>query len=444
MPKPLQEVFDRFQFYLSEYKDLIGKHPYSSVSKRNILMDPRISERFTVLQTYKDHPFHYIECLINDLDNFYQDFNEEDKISLLHSLLDDLDIYMSDPNYINFTHTDVLNNRLFVRAPKFWKKNTRKPVSSYSKSFESFGLFDQDCEAIILDLDEQLDSFSSNKIEICLFPLSAEYLTQYKFTQILNPERKTYGFVSDRINFEKKFEELEKVIQIIAEQNIQIACFPELVICDESLEYLNKRITDLKKEFFILIAGSFHRITGEGLYKNTIPILVYQNSNLGKYSYSKLEPVFFEIQKLNQADLRLYFPDIDEFIKCNDTIRFLEEDIEPDHAILVFKTLKFGNFGFVICKDILPDESRVMKFYKKLIDHLFVISMNNSGKADFKEKANHLFNEFKISTFYVNALSFDLTRTSPTFLKIPDGKYVELSEIEPTPFLTYSLTGKTR
>lgn len=444
MPKPLQEVFDRFQFYLSEYKDLIGKYPYFSVSKKNILMDPRISERFIVLKTSKDHPVNYIECLINDLDNFYRDFNEEDKISLLHSLLDDLDIYMSDPNYINFTHTDVLNKRLFVRAPKFWKKNTGNPVSSYSNSFESFGVFDLDCEAIILDIDEQLHSFSSNIIEICLFPLSAKYLTQFKFTQILNPERKTYGFVSDRINFEKKFEELEKVIQIIVEKNIQIACFPELIICDESLEYLNKRITDLKKEFFILIAGSFHRITEEGLYKNTIPILIYQKYNSEKHSYSKLEPVIFEIQKFKLADLKIYFPDIDEFIKYNDTIRFLEEDIEPDHAILVFKTLKFGNFGFVICKDILPDESSVMKFYKKLIDHLFVISMNNSGMADFKEKANHLSYEFKISTFYVNALSFDLINASPTFLKIPGNNYVELSEIEPTPFLKYSLTEKNR
>ena len=141
-------------------------------------------------------------------------------------------------------------------------------------------------------------------------------------------------------------------------------------------------------------------------------------------------------------DLKFYYPDIEEFINRNDNIEFLEEDIKPDYSILVFNTSKFGNFGFVICKDILPDESNVMLFYKKLIDHLFIVSMNNSKEADFKEKANHLSKEFKISTFYVNARSFDLDNKSPTFLQIPGSPYKELQDIIPTPSLLYSLSEK--
>src|SRR5262249_55224182 len=147
--------------------------------------------------------------------------------------------------------------------------------------------------------------------------------------------------------------DIDKAVETIVEDDLHIACFPELSLCDHSLEYLRNRCQDLDRPFLMVVAGSFHRPFDPNQpeeYKNTMPVLVFVGRECEKRSYSKYHPFKVSMTPGNKS---LVSP-LMKGLNGNSRDRLLVEDITPDPDLLVISSRKFGNFGFVICKDFLP------------------------------------------------------------------------------------------
>lgn len=422
----MEEILNQFTTYLKEYYDLRNQYSYYTIYKQKTEDYSLVFANSPESKIMSYSVFDYITKIVEFLGTKYHSLKDNRaKLILLHTLFDDLDLFILNENTQgkNFL---LIRPDLFINTTKYWKKAKIKPTSSYSKSFPTFGLLDKEYPVNLFDLDELTSEigngdtpfFRRSAISIGIFPLSKDSFVNFSITKTLNPERNTFGFVSQSIYSDIHNTALKDAIEIIRNENLDIACFPELLICEESLNLLETEIKSLKKDFFILMAGSFHRKLNEAKvgYQNSAPIIIYSQGQSQVFYYNKLEPFTIEAKKASSR----HFSNISEYFLNDDiNISHLMEDIVPDTSCIVFTCRKFGSFGVVICKDFLTDDSKLMANYRKVVDHLFVISLNINPSADFLPRAEHLLMEHGIASFYVNAYSFDNSNKSPSFYLIP-------------------------
>jgi len=371
-------------------------------------------------------------------------FDQQKLLRLYHFLLDELDLQNCKPN--TNKNTSKGTNESFVKnsydfyykANHYWKPITKRPSGAFGRPFRSFGLLEKQHPRRKYNLDDILSErlFKTHeKLKIGLFSLSNTWFVDFKITKALNLDRHEYGFQSNQLTKDELSinKELDNIISKIRIDNIDIACFPELVIDDNTLETLNRKIKEIEKSFFILVGGSYHRKDNEGLTRNLLPVIIYKKSKTCKrleicenFEYYKLEK--FNIK--NSDKVSEFFSNYDEFkgsFLDNKEINF-SEDISIDPSLLIFHSKHYGNFGFVICKDLLPFGSKLLNNYSLICDHLLAVSLN-SGDAQFDKAAIKLVLERQIATFYVNSLAYGKRSKDKSFVIIPNNKS-KVSEAE--------------
>ncbi len=426
------DVMNSFSNLLKHYDYLKAEHSAALRAKENVATIKHL-EQYPVL-TAPPHNFTlYLEQLTECLDAIIFDYEEYEQTQLMYYVLDDFDYYFINPGRDNKLITGVVGDArdVFLKPSKYWKAYKGSPIDS-SKSFSSFGLYDVRSKAAIIRLDDLADQFhienntvdpieKSKQLNVGLFPLSKEFLRTFRITGMTNEIRKIYGFLSDKLLHEAYAQEVEHIIKSINDNDMHIAVFPELLINDEVVALLKEGVKSLNKQFFILVAGSDHRKYADDKYKNTVPVLVYFNQQIHEFSYSKMDSFHLEVNEKSFKDISRIMPGFHDAFGTEAPwpVAFLKEDVDPDHTLLLLSTKKFGDIGFVICKDALSDFSFLIENYQRLADHMFIISLNFSPKADFLAKSNHMVMESHIGCYYVNARSFDTKNVSPTFYVTP-------------------------
>lgn len=426
-----REIFRRFSIYVHEYEQLKASHPEIEVIK--IKFSQQELQAWPVLQKVPKALISHLEEMVICLDLFLAGKEAKHRGRILHKVLDDLDLYFNDPRFTNKIFTDIVGVEefpIFIKPSKFWKAHRGAPVE-YSKSFRTFGTFNPRHAAKIIQLDDLLDEYSirqkkedglvrKEKLVVGLFPLSRDYQRLFKITRELNADRRIFGFIGDKFVHESYLEELDRVIDVIKSHEVDIACFPELLISEEAEQYLKDAILKLSKPFFILIAGSDHRALEGANYVNTSPVYIFMKDDFRKANYSKQEAFHVELREMNVNLLKALMQNVDAFISDENLLgSFFKEDMVPEPSILLLSSKDFGDIGVLICKDYLPDSSKIVENYNKIADHMFVISLNFSEKADFNERGKHIAREHGVSLFYVNARSFDHESQSPSFYLTP-------------------------
>jgi hypothetical protein len=420
----------RLSYYLEEYFRLRVLHTKLTAESR---MDfPHCDE--ILLALGRDRKFwRMLNASVEFLDRYYPSFNEKDRVKAMHYIFVELDQYLVKSSEQRGVQLVSHNQKVFFKTSKYWKKIQLKPSPSFSRPFQTFGLFEQGYPAKIIyleDLDRIIDQnrdFYVNRdhLTIGLFPLSDNFKVKFRFTENFDGQLNTRYFLSDHVFYQEYKNELDGIFGEIRDSKIDIACFPELLIDDNCLDYLKQGIVKMDKEFFILIGGSFHRLRGE-YYKNNLPVLIYLKGEWVSLEYSKYEPYnsFLSEEKIQSGDH--FFLDIPENGKDG---FFVEEDIQPDTSVLILCSHKFGDIGFIICKDFITSDNKLVSNYTKITDHLMVVSLNSSEAADFANRASNIAREHRIATFYVNARSFDRENKSPSFWVVPAVKGCTLTAL---------------
>jgi hypothetical protein len=468
----IEEILDRLSFYHQQYQQLRTRVPRITVKELN---DPLRKNMIKWIRekTWADSVYVFMEGQLLFVDAVFYTLDTTTKANLLHQVLKELDRRFANRwanNKLLLEGPVGKNGDLYLKPARFWKKKEEekkeeateqgqkgKPLPSFSKGFRSFGAYHPGYPARIIRLDDLSDEhhFESGTVDflekttalrIGLFPLTKDYRISFRMTDTLDEEDGTQGFLANPNKTGSFVPALDEAISIIEKEDIHIACFPELSICKPALDHLRTACRAMKeKEFLVLIGGSFHKVfrhspTGQqDEYKNTIPIYFYFNGveHLLSPSYSKLEPFTVEVNDKTAPFLKGYFDELKD-----GTGYSLEEDIEPDVSLLLMTSKKFGDIGFVICKDFLSDKSELIRNYESLADHLFIVSLDVGGKSDFRGRAEHLALEHGIAVFYTNARCFDPGNHSPSFYSIPqfvDDKLVMDVVGVKAPVLQYTL-----
>ncbi|MFN8309715.1 MAG: hypothetical protein U0T73_07120 [Chitinophagales bacterium] len=347
--------------------------------------------------------------------------------------------------------------RVFIRNGKRWRPNTSLlPQQAYNIIVQQEGTMSvgplQNFPVNEQSIDDLIPR-GHEKLRIGLFPLKASFKLKFKITQALQNGAQ-YKFRSIPVDFDTIKPELDIWIREIKAQNIQMACFPELSICDQSFNYLKTEIKKLGFPFFILIAGSFHRENQDKKVKNTMPVYIFNENDTLELEYHKKEifSVFFSTQIF--PNFKKFFEPATspEFIEAEGGAKFFEDIDKPlDDTLLVLKSSRFGNIGFCICKDFIDPKlngnlNKRVQAYADLVDHMVVVSMNADGPAGFRELSTVLARpKFMVSTFYVNSRAVDLGIKSESYIAVPyeDTPQFVTANGE-AQFLTYELEAAQR
>lgn len=452
-------LFNKLYFYLSEFEKL--KEQFSeAVCLRQYKKDhAEVNEKVLSLIKYKGRLVPYVQEMINILKTYYENLSDKKRVSLLYKLFTDFDTALSDPsNNFGMGLELLLNGNLFINTSNYWRSEYKhKPAHSFEYLFRSFGICTLPGKSQVIDMSDTIHQLSAGKnpflkelkntVNIGLFPLSEKYNIKFRFTDITDATKNEWGFQADKLDFPDYKEELNKVVQCIKDNKIHIACFPELLICDQSIAYIKSKLAELDLPFFLLIGGSFHRKDHAGNIKNIMPITLYLRGKQQEYTYAKLQKYWTRANKIKDIEedfhaalLKLFSNSHDMTWSQNKFVNeaTLIEDISMDNSLLVLSFREIGSIGFLICKDMLQNPNGKILTYIRLVDHLFVSSMNFSEAGNFSTKAEELKNQHKISCFYVNAKSFDPENISPTFYQTP--KPADYQSITPDkPWLIYPL-----
>jgi hypothetical protein len=437
------ELFTRFSAYVREFERLKRLYPAEIVAKEPVF-SKRDLKHWPVLAEEPRKWLIYLEDLVECLDEFCRDMEEPRKLRVLYEVLDNYDSFFAASRNSGKIITDVrgADSDLFLKNAKFWKLSRNSPID-FSRSFTTFGLYEPSHPVEFFDLDEVIGELPAgatpvepvggfHHLDIGLFPLSPAFRRSFKVTRILNNERKIHGFTADGLKHPDFRAELDGVITQIRDIKLQIACFPELVLNEEARAYLTHGIRELNLPFFILIAGSDHRPDEKDSYKNTIPVLIFSGGAEIPLTYSKLEAFHVELREKGRKDVEELFTNLDEhFPKGVPAGTYFREDMVPDLSLLLIRSVKFGDMGFVICKDFLPDSNEIIRNYNRIADHLFIVALNVSEQADFRERSMHIVKEHGVAVFYVNSRAYPGSERSPSFYITPlTGQPFTLPETE--------------
>lgn len=443
--KSAHEIVDILYRYMIEYNKLVTE-------QKNEFTDPQKERAMKTLvewineTTSRNHAFMYMEGLILYLDSIYVDKPKEERLALLHYVLTEIDHRFVNDKGINRLIPGELrgsHKNVYFKSPHFWKKNKPRHGKFQDRPWNTFGIYNTDHPANIYDLDDinsrqsteggGKDVFSQlDVLNIGLFPLPSTYHTDFQMISDPDPQNNTAKFLAlPRApgSFEAA---LDDVVNVIRDKNIHVACFPELSLCDPALNYLAEKCARLEQSFFMLVGGSFHRLDDD-VMRNRLPVQIYMNQqkikdyhSRGEPYYSKREPYRVEVTERSAPNLRQSV----QGFNCPPGSQ-IQEGIVPGRELLVFNSRKFGDIGFVICRDFIPKFSKLVENYTNLVDHLFVVSMDMGSSSDFLPTANKIGLESGIAVYYTNALSFDTQLKSPSFISIPSGGHRIIQAGEP-------------
>lgn len=347
--------------------------------------------------------------------------------------------------------------RVFIRNGKRWRsKRECYPQEAYNIVTQQKGTMAIGPLHKFPVNDRLIDELipkECEKLRIGLFPLKPGFKLKFKITGALQNGAQ-YKFRSIPVNFEAIRPELDLWIREIKDQKMQMACFPELSICDQSFNYLKTEIKKLGFPFFILIAGSFHRENQDKKVKNTMPVYIFNENDTLEFEYHKKEIFSVFFSTVIFPNFKDFFEPATppEFIASEGGAKFFEDIDKPlDDTLLVLKSNRFGNIGFCICKDFIDPtlngnlNTRVQA-YADLVDHMVVVSMNADGSANFRELSSTLAKpKYMVSTFYVNSRAVDLGKKSESYIAVPyeDTPQFVTANGE-AQFLTYELEAAQR
>lgn len=243
------------------------------------------------------------------------------------------------------------------------------------------------------DLNGRFVGLQKLRIGLCTLP--ADIVTKFCLTRVLHNKKKPAdGFVADQESM-KLIAELEKSMDWAIENQVQVLCFPELSIGPEGRSFLLEYAESKGKSSPILIIpGSFHDKVNPTSFANHAPVLLAGRQSRKIGGYNKLERL--RANKPSAAAMNAY-----GLGAHNPQIGRIEEDTLGDLNVCIVAT-PIGWVGVVICKDFLLLDEPKMKIYKGCVDHLIVVSLNDSPKAGFKSKAEDLRRLQNIATYYVN------------------------------------------
>ena len=428
-------LFERFVFYLKQLEVWKVEYPYTETHRLELPGSHSHSGMPDFALPVSLTPERLVFTCIDWLDQYIIDnihFNSEQKANFVYTVFDCLDVTLLRCGVKQLMiHGDPA---LFINPFRYWKSSgPPRPLSSSTHSFETFGLCDWDkhCGHVVLSELVPNSGDPLRKIptlNIGLFPLSNDWNIQWKYTKLLNATRKTHGFVAGDTRHPDRQAELGTIVNFVQENRLHIACFPELMLrIDDTKDLWNRLLAEYvepaKLPFFLLVGGSFHVPVGNH-FVNQMPLSIYCMGQTFQFSYGKLEPFSIGFDKVIPRDgtgnfIFTDFPDWSVFHQSVEARSILQEygseDIEHDPGITILETDGFGRFGFAICKDVLPDQSKILRQYGNMIDHLVVISLNFSDKADFSTIAGQLALKRGIATFYTNAHRYDPDGATPTF-----------------------------
>jgi hypothetical protein len=427
-------IYEKFAAFLKDLENWKAVYPYIETYRMEL---PGPQQRIPPFQlppseTVSQLLYRCITWLEQYIVN-NDDFNEEQKANFVYTVFDHLDLNLlrSGTKYLLVSK----DYDFFVNPFRYWKTNSEpRPLSSSTRSFETFGLCKWNDHSHHIVLSELVEGRGDplrviRKLNLGLFPLSEKWNIKWKYTKVLNPERKTHGIIAEDTTHENREMELLDLTKIIRDNKLHVAFFPELMLRKKDVKYLWDLLVsdyiDLHKlPFFLLVGGSFH-VPNNGNFINEISLIIRCFGKTFSFSYAKLEPFYDRFDKMIPRRESGVFdfthhPDWESLHNSLENSSIMEEfgyeDIEHDPGITIIETEGFGKFGFAICKDVLPDQSKILRQYGNMIDHLVVISLNASKKADFGTIAGQLALKRNIATYYVNARRYDPDLVTPSFI----------------------------
>jgi hypothetical protein len=427
---PLDARFERFAFYLNQLEVWKVKFPYLATFRSPLPGDEQGIPNFAL--PVAETPFALLANCIEWLDRYIMydtELKEADRANFVYTVFDELDVAWMRSGAKILTVNEKF--RVYINTFRYWKpRSGPRPLSSSSHSFESFGLchWDTHCRHLVVSELVQGRGDPLRRIpnlNIGLFPLSEKWTIQWKYTKPLNATRKTHGFIAvDTLNDNRK-DELSELVDIIRDNQLHVACFPELMLRPQDQAdlwnlLLENYIKPLGLPFFLLVGGSFHESAG-AYFVNRMPLQLYCFDQTFTYAYCKLEPFsarLSDLVSIGNFDLSNLAHSEFGSDPASDAVFLKEhasEDIGQEPGITIVETETFGKFGFAICKDVLPYDSKILGQYANMVDHLIVVSLNVSDKADFGTIATQLAWKRGIATFYVNARKYDPKNATPTF-----------------------------
>lgn len=447
-------LVQRLIFYMQEIEKYKRQFPYMETFRRPML---GAADGIANFKLPPGNTMNQLNAAVEWLDGQIlnnTNFSPEQKANCIYSVFDGLDLEISQSGGRQLLFMG--DKQFFVNPNRYWKnRNAVTPLSSSSKSFASFGSCNLDGHSHFIKLGDITGDIGDptsrmEQLNIGLFPLTNNFNIKWEYSKILNASRKTHGLYAKEVHNVQKAVEIDEIVREVIANNLHLICFPELMVDldmqHELKEKFNKQyVMAGQLPFFMLIAGSFHESCGDH-YKGKIPIIVYCHGQIFEFSYCKHEP--FSGKWKNLIPSPGGTPDFTNFLGVEDVYKklpgFLEEygaeDIEHDPGITIIETEGFGKFGFAICKDVLPDQSLILKTYGSMIDHLVVLSLNYSANADFSMIAQQMSTKRHIGTLYTNARRYDPENRTRTFYQPGNAGMTEPIYIgDSDPFLFFSI-----
>ncbi len=338
-------------------------------------------------------------------------FGQRDRFVRLHFLLCRIDDYYSEKRIVKMT----ASNGHIVLGRRFWDlyaSNTGKKAGSVIPR-TTFDIFPH-LRATEIKKNEWFEGQNiarafrhverSNELRIGLCVFSGRAKTMFVGTK--EREQGVFGFRAGTIEEADSYlKELQECIMWAADEGIHILLMPELSVCPEGLNKLKKVISDTKNELCAIFPGSFH--VQSDIHKeqwvNAAPIWLVHREG-GKTTvkdnliprYEKADIFSMNLSKASGMPNAKDAYEKAKKAKCD----HLAEDIAPRRSFRLMST-PVGVMGILVCKDALAPGPFIDE-YKKLADHLMVLSMNaKAGFFDpFGRKSARLSG---LATFYVNA-----------------------------------------
>lgn len=180
---------------------------------------------------------------------------------------------------------------------------------------------------------------------------------------------------------------ITKSIESAKKNKSKILIFPELLISEETEEFLTKELNKEENSLTLVIAGSSHKkIDGENL-QNISKILFKDNKTWKELAtYSKMIPFSRPNKEVNS--------NIDV------------ENIETPSDVTIIPT-KDGVIGIAICRDVMDllNLRNPMHKYCDFVDLMLVISYSTGDSNMFVGTAECLARWHNCATLYTNAIS---------------------------------------
>jgi len=483
----MEETYKDFCGFLKKYEALRKDYkPWANAEKYEKI-EHEVFDRIRELLRPAPKLWEHIKKINSILNACLHTFSEEVQTAVLYKVLSVFNRFLigedgedgeidGDSQYDPFTRV-YLDGEFFINTSTFWKANYEsRPKSRSYSPFESFGLCEKKVKFNVVDLKDVFDRFFPKfkpysdigpTLNVGLFPLSKDYKVKYRLTSLKDPAENLWGFLTDSLEYPDYQKELKDAIDVIKDKKVHIACFPEMIMCDQSLYFLYREVEKCDLPFLIVVGGSFHRKDGSGEIQNIMPVTLFINNKMiMEYEYTKILPFHTSAENfLTAMGVTINAPDFphslgqcftnpevmnwsaDRFAKH----AYLGEHVSGGSSLLVLDFGRYGSMGFAICRDVVEDPSVPLLGYYPLIDHLFVASFNYSEKAEFFEALSDWGVIHKIASFYVNARSSDSGNKSPSFYCIPKSppgfsespelprpRYEHL-EIKDEPYLFYSI-----